>query len=120
MEIPNHVIYFCDDDGPAFYRDALQTVMRASKTMFDNYGKWADIIKFRGSRAKKIYDNFMSRKYNLGAVLLHEDADVDEIMLEYSKKVKVQRGDVIRGIGFEYKIERDVVPEVRIVINFIS
>ena len=111
-----YVIYFPDEPDAAFYRSALQTVMMVSAAVRDDYGKWADRIVFRGELGKMLYDNFTSRKYNLGAGMYHEPSPDSEILMECEKKVKVARGEVVREIGFEYTIEREVKPQIVISI----
>lgn len=111
-----YVIYFPEEPDLLFYRSALMTVMQASEAIYRYYGKWAERIIFRGELGKLIFDNFTEKKYNLNAMLSYEPRHENEIQLECSAKVKVKRSDVIRAIGFEYTIEKDVLPEEKITI----
>jgi acetyl-CoA acetyltransferase len=112
-----YVIYHPGEPLDAiFFRSALSTVMMVSEAVKRDYGKWAERIVFRGETAKRIFDNFTMKNYNLGATMAYEQSPDDEIVLELHKKVRVVRGDVIREIGFEYKIEKEVLPQITITI----
>ena len=114
MQNDGYVIYFPDEPDFMFFRSALMTVMQASEAVKRDYGKYADRITFKGELGKAIYDNFAAKNYNLNATMRHVDAFENEILLDCEKKVKIAKGDVIREIGFEYTIEKEVRPEATI------
>lgn len=111
-----YVLYFPEQTDPLFFRHALSTVMMVSESVKNEYGKWAERIVFRGDLAGEIFRNFTEKKYNLNASFIHEQSMYDEIVLELERNVKIKKGDVIRSIGFEYKIEREVKPQISITI----
>ena len=111
-----YVIYFPNGADAAFFRTALATVMRVSEAVKRDYGKYADRITFRGEMGKAIFENFVQKKYNLGAEMRHEPSFDEEIYLDCVKRVKVAKGEVLREIGFEYTIEKEVRPEATISI----
>ena len=111
-----YTIYWIDQQDMFFFRSALRTVMQASELLRMDYGKFADTITFKGECCKIIYDNFIEKNYNLGAELKYAPGYVDEIVLSYSKKIKISKGDVISSIGFEFTVEKEVSPETVISI----
>ena len=109
-----YVIYFPEVPDLIFYRSALMTVMQVSEAVKLDYGKWAERIVFKGELGKLIYDNFTEKKYNLNADMRYVESPDNEILMECKDKVRVAKGDVLREIGFEYTIEREVKPQITI------
>ena len=111
-----YVIYFPEPADALFYRSALMTVMQVSESVKMDFGRSADRITFKGELGKMIYDNFVEKKYYLNAEMRYQEAFENEIVLDCANKVRVAKPNVLREIGFEYTMEREVRPEAMITI----
>lgn len=111
-----HVIYYPEAPDFFFFRSVLMQVLRISEVVREEFGKYADRLTFKGELAKPIYEHFIDKKYNLNASIRFQESVDSEIVLDCEKKVKVAKSGVLKEIGFEYTIEKEVQPEVIITI----